>query len=120
MISVPTVTTSPEESLTLSERVENWVYLYTQSLEQNYTKRYPNSSDPVKFEMEKGRKYWRVNQVNGGVHSFVDRKTGEVYKPASWRGPAKYVRFDLRIINNRMKLHDPEFTDWAGGYLYLR
>ena len=103
MISVPTVTTSPEESLTLSERVENWVYLYTQSL-----------------EMEKGRKYWRVNQVNGGVHSFVDRKTGEVYKPASWRGPAKYVRFDLRIIKDREKLHNPLFTGWAGGYLYLR
>ena len=61
-----------------------------------------------------------MNQINGGVHSFVDKKTGEVYKPASWRGPAKYVRFDLRIINQRERLHDPNFTDWAGGYLYLR
>tara|TARA_B100000427_G_C15409765_1_gene551472 strand:+ start:566 stop:919 length:354 start_codon:yes stop_codon:yes gene_type:complete len=109
-----------EDGTTLTERIEKWVYVYTQSLEENYSKRYSNSSDPVKFDIEKGRKYLKVKQVDGGVHSFVDRKTGEVYKPASWRGPAKYVRFDLRVINDRQKLHDPNFTDWAGGYLYLR
>ena len=70
--------------------------------------------------MESGRKYWKVNQIDGGVHSFVDKKTGEVYKPASWRGPTKHVRFDLRLIKDREKLHDPRFTDWAGGHLYLR
>ena len=54
------------------------------------------------------------------VHAFVDKKTGEVYKPASWRGPAKHVRFDLRLIKDRELLHNPKFTDWAGGYLYMR
>ena len=86
----------------------------------------------MKFRMESGRKYWKIIQQDydtfqdrneyrdGSVHAFVNKKTGEVYNPASWKSPAKYVRFDLRIINDRAKLHDSKFTDWAGGYLYLR
>ena len=46
------------------------------------------------------------------------KKTGEVYKPASWRGPAKDVRFDLRLIEQREWLL--ENCDWAGGYLYKK
>ena len=86
----------------------------------------------MKFRMEFGRKYIKVIQQeydtfqdrneyrDGSVHAFVDRQTGEVYKPASWKSPAKHVRFDMRIISDRAKLHDSQFTDWAGGYLYLR
>ena len=50
------------------------------------------------------------------VHAFVDKKTGEVYKPASFKAPAKHVRFDLRLIKDREWLL--ENADWAGGYLY--
>ena len=86
----------------------------------------------LKFRMEFGRKYIKIIQQeydtfqdrneyrDGSVHAFVDRQTGEVYKPASWKSPAKHVRFDMRLISDRAKLHDAEFTGWAGGYLYLR
>ena len=86
----------------------------------------------AKFRMESGRKYWKIIQQDydtfqdrneyrdGSVHAFVDKKTGEVYKPAGWKSPAKIVRYDLRIITDRSKLHDPNYTGWAGGYLYLR
>ena len=87
----------------------------------------------MKFRMEFGRKYIKIihqdfdtfqgrnEYKDGSVHAFVNKKTGEVYKPASWKSPhTKYVRFDLRIISDREKLHDYRFTDWAGGYLYLR
>ena len=86
----------------------------------------------MKFRMEFGRKYIKVIQQeydtfqnrneyrDGSVHAFVNRLTGEVYKPASWKSPAKHVRFDMRLISDRAKLHDAEFTGWAGGYLYLR
>ena len=90
------------------------------ALEDNYTSRYPNSSSPVTFRLEVGRKYLKVMQNDGGVHTFIDRNTGEVYKPASWRGPAKGVRYDLRIINHRELLHNPKHVDWAGGHLYKR
>ena len=115
---VPTIAVFPEERLTLSEKVEKWTYQLCNILEENYNKSYPNSSVPVTFSMELGRKYWKINQNTGGVHAFIDRNTGEVYKPASWRGPAKHVRYDLRIINQRQECF--ENADWAGGYLYLK
>ncbi len=56
----------------------------------------------------------------GSVHCFIDKKTGEVYKPASWKAPAKIVRFDLRLIKDREFLFNWKNLSWAGGHLYLR
>ena len=58
------------------------------------------------------------NTQSSGVHAFVDKKTGEVYKPASWKSPAKHVRYDMRIITEREYIFNN--CDWAGGYLYMR
>ncbi len=126
---VPTIAVFPDESLTLSQKVEKWVWQLCRTLEENYKLRYPNSSSNKTFKMEFGRKYIKIIQSDidangkewaGGVHAFVDKNTGEVYKPASWKSPAKGVRYDMRIINNRNNLHNPKFVDWAGGYLYMR
>ena len=126
--AIPTIAVFPEEKLTLDQKIEKWVWQLCRSLEENYQLKYPTSSEPVKFRMEFGRKYIKVihqdlrddEYRDAGVHAFVDRLTGEVYKPASWKSPAKIVRYDLRLISDRAKLHNPNYTDWAGGYLYLR
>ena len=90
-----------------------------------------------KFDYEVGKKYIKVfflqyEEANeyynrpagyraGSVHAFVNKQTGEVYKPASWKAPAtKHVRFDFRLIKDREFLFNPANTDWAGGYLYMR
>ena len=83
-----------------------------------------------RFRYSEGKKYLKVtreeyNEKTGywrdtTVHSFVDKKTGEVYKPASWKAPAKHVRFNLSNDLDRQNLHDPNFVGWAGGYLYMR
>ena len=104
----------------LQTRVEMWAMDLVDALEANYNSRYPDSNSPVKFETKVGKKYIKIIQVDGGVHAFIDKNTGEVYKPASWKSPAKHVRYDLRIINDRAKLHEPRYTGWAGGYLYMR
>ena len=117
---VPTIAVFPEELLTLDQKIEKWVWQLCRSLEQNYQLRYPNSNTSVTFTMEFGRKYIKVIQDNTSVHAFIDKKTGEVYKPAGWKSPAKHVRYDLRLIKDRANLHNPRFTDWAGGYLYIR
>jgi hypothetical protein len=73
------------------------------------------------FYPETGRKYHKiVMNANGSrsVHAFVDKQTGEVYKSASWKAPAKGVRYDLRLIKDREWLL--ENADWAGSYLYKR
>jgi hypothetical protein len=78
--------------------------------------------DGYDFTFESGRKYHKIIMIdNGGgrsVHAFVDRKTGSVYKAASWRGPAKGERCNLLIIKEReWALKN---ADWAGSWLYQR
>lgn len=69
-----------------------------------------------------GRKYHKIFMcINGrrdSIHAFIDKKTGEVYKPASLKAPAKGVRYDLRLIKDREYLF--AHADWAGSYLYAR
>ncbi len=75
----------------------------------------------IRFIVETGRKYHKIIQCDENsrsVHAFVDKNTGEVYKAASWKAPAKHVRFDFRIIEQRDFVL--ENCDWAGGYLYLK
>ena len=94
------------------------------------------SAKLYKFDYTVGKKYIKIFNLQwqdacdyynrkegyrqGSVTAFVDKETGQVYKPASWRAPAKHVRFDMRIIKDREFLHNPENTDWAGGHLYMR
>ena len=76
----------------------------------------------IDYVIESGKKYHKVIFVDGGgsrsVHAFVDKKTGELYKSASWKSPAKGVRYDLRLIKDREYLL--ENADWSGGYLYAK
>ena len=77
---------------------------------------------PIDYQVETGKKYHKVIFVDGGgnrsVHAFVDKNTGEVYKSATWKSPAKGVRYDLRLIADREYLL--ENADWSGGYLYAK
>lgn len=76
----------------------------------------------IDYTVETGKKYHKVILVNGGgsrsVHCFIDKNTGEVYKSATWKSPAKGVRYDLRLIKDREYLL--ENADWSGGYLYAK
>ena len=75
------------------------------------------------FYIESGRKYYKLihrTTDNGSqsVHAFVDKKTGDVYKSASWKAPAKGVRYNLLDESSREECYAR--ADWAGGYLYIR
>ena len=100
--------------------VRKWTLMLCNALEDNFKSRHPNS-DPYKFSIESGRKYHKiVMETESGsrsVHAFVDQKTGEVYKPASFKAPAKHVRYNLLSIESREKCF--ERADWSGGYLYM-
>ena len=69
-----------------------------------------------------GRKYHKIYMtINGrrdSIHAFIDKQTGEVYKPASVKAPAKGVRYNMLSITSREEMF--EKCDWAGGYLYMR
>jgi hypothetical protein len=76
----------------------------------------------IDYQVETGKKYHKVIFIDGGgsrsVHAFIDKQTGEVYKSASWKAPAKGVRYDLRLIADREYLL--QNADWSGGYLYAK
>ena len=108
--------------------IENFNYTYdtTDSVQSQYHQRkideLKNGDCPIDYVIETGKKYHKVIFVDGGgsrsVHCFIDKQTGQMYKSASWKAPAKGVRYDLRVITDR------EYVlancDWSGGYLYAR
>lgn len=106
---------------TIQLNVTKYSLMLCDALQQNYQRSYPNGKN-YSYALISGRKYHKLMQcVNGeteSVHAFIDKKTGEVYKAASYKSPAKGVRFDLRLIEQREWLF--ENADWAGGYLYVR
>ncbi len=123
---MPTKEVSVEEILpvellyqrSIPEMVLDWTKELVTRLQEDYDTN--STSDRYKFTIQTGRKYHKIidHPEHGGVHAFVDKNTGEVYKPASWKSPARHVRYDLRIINQRKTCFAN--ADWAGSYLYLR
>ena len=112
---------------TIELNVRKWSLMLCDALQQDYQKRYYGyraglpGADTNKFYIESGRKYHKIiMDANGSrsVHAFIDRKSGEVYKSASWKAPAKGVRYDLRLIEQREWLL--ENATWHGSYLYKR
>ena len=94
---------------------------------QNCIKKLKNGECDYEFIIESGRKYHKIIMVidNGpdrshsrSCHAFVDKKTGQIYKSSSWKSPAKGVRYDLRIIEQREWVLSN--ADWASNYLYAR
>lgn len=79
-----------------------------------------NGESDYDFFIEEGRKYLKIIMDARGsksVHAFIDKKTGEVYKPASYKAPAKHVRYNLLSIPSREECLSR--ADWSGGYLYM-
>ena len=126
---------------------ENYFQYHVRTLKGNLSGNYPEyaktqldaiengTANLMKFKVYSGKKYYKIVQQefetwekskyygqyrDGSVHAFVNKETGEVFKPASWAAPAKHVRFDLRIIREREFLLNPANCDWAGGHLYMR
>ena len=107
---------------TIELNIRKYCLMLCDALLDNFKGKNNRRSDDYKFYIESGRKYHKIIMETGGgsrsVHAFVDKKTGDLYKPASFKAPAKHVRFNLCIINDREWLL--ENADWAGGYLYMK
>ena len=116
---------------TIQLNVRKYTLMLCDALEDNFKSRNKGKvggyDAPVyKFVIESGRKYHKIimevpndnRPPSRSVHAFVDKKTGEVYKPASFKAPAKIVRYNLLMIESREECFAR--ADWAGGYLYVR
>ena len=96
-----------------------------------------NHMDSVTFGADGGVKYIKVKsfQVNietnhetgvktlvggerGSIHCFVEKSTGDIYKPAGWKTP--YTKGNNCVRGNIYDTSSFEKTDLHGGWLYAR
>ena len=126
---------------------ENYKINHIETLTGNLSGNYPEyareqldaiengTANLMKFVVKTGKRYYKIVQQefetwekskyygqyrDGSVHAFVDKETGDVYKPASWAAPAKHIRFTFQNVDHLKFLLNPKNVDWAGGYLYMR
>ena len=79
------------------------------------------------LEMEVCRKYIKVWElfIRDGIKNdldisrscfmFIDKESGACYKPASFKAPAKGIRFQIEQL-----VDQPEIVDPYGSFLYVR
>ena len=66
-------------------------------------------------------KVWRYDLFNGevrdgrSIYFFIDKNDGAVYKPASYKAPAKGIRFYINQLADNPAICDP-----YGSFLYRR
>ena len=114
-----------------NEKIQQRMQELIDVLIKNYMRQYPNQSGSqyihaIDYQIDVGKKYHKImmidhpgtDQQGRSVHAFISRQTGAVYKPASWRAPAKIARYNLLDDISYQQCLDR--ADWAGGYLYLR
>ena len=126
---------------------ENYKRYHIRTLNGNLSGNYPEyareqldaiengTANLMKFKVYSGKRYYKIVQqefetweksrnygkyADHSVHCFVDKETGDVYKPASWSAPAKHIRFSFQNVEDLKFLLNPDNVGWAGGYLYLR
>jgi len=126
--------------LQLADRLEQDYKEYTIKSLTKFTSEWANkqledvkngTANLMRFVVTKGRKYFKITSHEydtfqdrneyreGSVNCFVNKNTGEVYKPASYNAPhTKHVRYNLLDEDSRSECLLR--ADWAGGYLYLR
>ena len=101
----------------VDQKIVQAVQSLCKAVENNYYKQYPDGTCNLSYDA--GRRYIKIIQNHVGntsVHAFVDAKTGDLLKAASWNAPAKGVRFNL--LTDMKKLE--QIADYAGSYLYKR
>ena len=103
---------------------------------QEYIKRF-DFMDSVTFKACGGRKYIKVKSFqtnintdyetgektlmedkNGSIHCFVERTTGDIFKPAGYKAP--YTKGKNCVRGNIYDASSFQKTDLHGGWLYAR
>jgi len=92
------------ETKNITELVEKYVAILNKPKNNRFGK---------VFSYTTGRKYFKVIDESS-VEAFVEKTTGDVYKPASWAAPAKISRYNLTTDLNLLD----EVIKSTSSYLY--
>ena len=120
------------------EAMDNFLSKLTENGKE-YIKRYKLIDDVV-FKTDGGRKYIQVKHyetrinneyhedgtktttivedTRGSIHCFVDKNTGDIYKPAGWKAP--YTKGNNAVRGSIYDEKSYEKTDLHGGWLYAK
>ena len=95
-----------------ADRVNAWIAALTKDY----------GREGVTFYSERLQRYCRIVMEHDGggrsVHAFYEHDTGDVYKAAGWKAPAKGVRY--RLADDESFAILLACCDWSGRYLYVR
>ena len=81
----------------INDAVKRYVDALQKRITNYYTTNYKNLVPSV-VTVKRGQKFYKIiTTYDGGkgqssVHSFVDKNTGDIFKPASWNARAKHTR----------------------------
>ena len=71
----------------------------------------------IETDYETGKKTL-LEDKNGSIHCFVERTTGDIFKPAGYKAP--YLKGMNAVRGNIYDSSSFEKTDMHGGWLYAR
>ena len=89
-------------------------------IDEQYGKYYEKTLTNLTYEpveVKSGRRFDKLIQ-GGSVYCFVEKSTGNVYKPASWRAP--YTKGNNAVRGNIFDSSTFVKTDLHGGWLYVK
>ena len=98
------------------------------ALKKQLSERFPTLTSDYDFRYSVHKRYIKIEEFTNSksgsndfdgrsVHAFIDKHNGNMYKPASWRGPAKYARYNL--LDDESYKECLSKADHCGGYLYM-
>jgi len=98
------------------------------ALKKQLSERFPSLTSDYDFRYSVHKRYIKIEEFTNSksgsndfdgrsVHAFIDKHNGNMYKPASWRGPAKYARYNL--LDDESYKECLSKADHCGGYLYM-
>ena len=114
---------SRPEAEAQQQSVKNYTEMLCEALIQDYhaygARMGYKQTCNIEYSVQEAKKYlkvWMSMDGHRSIHAFIDKKTGEVFKPASVKAPAKGARFNLLRDESRELCF--ERADWSGSYLY--
>ena len=93
----------------------DFVEVVTKNTNAHYKKRFSSLTPPV-YSIKSGRKFDKVVNENS-VYCFVEKETGNIYKPAGWRAP--YTKGNNPVRGSIYNENSYKDADPYGSWLYI-
>lgn len=96
------------------EALQTFLSLWREKKEE-YRKKHLSNLPPSRFILHPGRRFVKVSETDHlskqeFVVAFIEKSTGDIYKAASWRAPAKHARGNIFSEENGQEAISPNLS----------